>query len=88
MSKKFDLSLALKGSKVLTRDGRLVTDIKVVDEKAPHSASVVDDLGGEPYTQGITVVIHNKCGASVYPYYHDGGSHLYGGKTDADLVMA
>lgn len=88
MSSKFDLALALAGSPVTTKDGRTVTNIQIVNPDAPRSAQSVDELRGEQYVQGLTAVIHNLSGQHTYPFYHDGGSHLYGGKTEADLVMA
>lgn len=88
MSNEFDLTLALLGHPVQTKDGRKVTDIKMVDETAPHSADDVNETDGEEYSQGITGVIHNLSGLHTYPFYHNGGSHLYGGTTEADLVMS
>lgn len=88
MSKKFDLNLALNGASVTTKDGRKVTDIKVVNENAPFSAEDVDEFKGEEYIQGLTGVIHNLTGLHTYEFYHNGGAHLYGGNTQADLVMA
>ena len=87
MSNEFDLTLALLGHPVQTKDGRKVTDIKIVDENAPHSPHDVNEFLGEEYSQGITGVIHNLTGLHTYPFYHNGSSHLYGGTTEADLVM-
>lgn len=83
---KFDLKSALNGAEVRTRDGRKVTEIRVVDITAPYSASNVDEYAGEEYKQGLLADIENKNGKSTYPFYHSGESHKYGLETDADLT--
>ncbi|MGD1524271.1 hypothetical protein [Vibrio owensii] len=87
MKREFNLQLALAGHAVETRDGRKVSGVKETNKDAPYSAESVDEFNGEQYAQGVSAVIHNKCGKSTYPFYHDGGAHLYGGRTEADLVM-
>ncbi len=82
----FDLEAALNGSEVRTRDGRKVTDVKIFDDGAPKSADEVDEYNDEVYFKGMSVVIHNVGGLHRHEYYHDGGSHLYGLATDADLT--
>lgn len=87
MSKlNFDLNAALNGASVQTRDGRTVTDIKIVTHDAPHSAESVDELNGGEYIMGIEAKIHNKHFSDTYPFYHSGGSHKYGIETGADLT--
>lgn len=91
MSTKFNLELALKGHPVSTKDGRKVTDFKIIDDDAPKSAKdvreYVDNANHKKYYQGITAVLHNNNNTGVFPFYHDGGSHLYGSETQCDLVM-
>ncbi|ELP5902508.1 hypothetical protein QTV49_004548 [Vibrio vulnificus] len=82
----FNLELALSGATVVTRDGRLVTDIKIINESAPKSAKEANDNDLE-YEQGIEVTIHNSNFSDRYSYYHNGGSHKYGLDTDADLFL-
>jgi hypothetical protein len=84
MKNSFDLKKALAGHSVFTRDGRKVTNIRVVNQDAPKS---VREVHNEKYIQGIEGTIHNLSGPSVYPFYHDGGSHKYGGSTLSDLIM-
>ena len=86
VAKSFDLQLALNGRKVKTRDGRNVSHVTLVNNHAPKSAEDVND--SENYTQGIVATIHNTLGESRFKFYHDGGSHKYGGENGADLVMA
>tara|TARA_Y100000310_G_scaffold227068_1_gene229253 strand:+ start:62 stop:406 length:345 start_codon:yes stop_codon:yes gene_type:complete len=83
----FDLESALKGAIVITKDGRKVTDIKIVDANAPFSADCVDEYSTEEYRQGVSAVIHNATGQHEYPFYHNGGAHIYGGDNPADLVI-
>lgn len=88
----FDLTKALKGEPVTTKDGRKVSNIRVVNKSAPKSAkeasSLDYDVEYDAFEQGLMATIHNTCGDSDYHYYHDGGAHRYGGKTNADLQMA
>ena len=80
--KKFNLEAALGGAKVQTRDGRNVSGIHVVsdDRKTMYSH--------EPQpVQGLRATIHNSHGEGEYPFYKNGGAHLYLGDNAADLVM-
>jgi hypothetical protein len=89
--KQFDLTKALNDEPVTTQDGRKVSNIRVANASAPKSATEASsldyDVEHNAFQQGLIVTIHNTSGESDYHYYHDGGSHLYGGKTDADLQM-
>ena len=80
--KAFDLQSALNGAKVRTRDGRTVTNVKVICDDV-----IFDDGVQSEYTQGLTAEIHNACGVCTYPFYHNGGAHKYLGQNDADLFM-
>lgn len=82
----FDLRAALQGAEVRTRDGRKVTDVRVVNTTAPYSPSNVDEYSGQQYVQGIRATIHNEHFKDEYAFYHSGESHLYGIETDADLT--
>ena len=86
MNNIFDLEKALSGAPVQTKDGRKVTDIKVVLASAPRDSSYVDEYEGEEYIQGLTGVIHNTSGLDTYPFYHSGVAHKYGLATEADLT--
>lgn len=83
--KQFDLQLALAGAKVQTRDGRTVTDIKVVRDALPRTKEDVRRMW--VYIQGIRGTIHNFSGYHEYPFYHDGTAHKYLGDDSADLFM-
>lgn len=87
----FNLKEALGGAPVSTKDGRKVSNIRVVNEFAPKSSRESVDLEYESdsnaYQQGILLTIHNDDGKSDFPYYHSGESHRYGLPTDADLQM-
>jgi hypothetical protein len=89
---QFDLTKALNGIPVTTKDGRKVSNIRVVNTYTPRSAAEASsldyDVEHNAFQQGLIATIHNTCGESDYPYYHDGGAHLYGGNTSADLQMA
>jgi len=85
---EFDLELALQGNPVKTRDGRKVSDVKVIIEKAAYSASQIDEYNDEEYIQGLTAVIHNPTGQHTHSFYHSGGSHRYGLTTEADLTTS
>lgn len=87
----FDLKKSICGAVVMTRDGRKVTDIHVIDSMAPFNirAAVGDD---ENYTQGLEATIHNldakgNVSKDVFTFYHDGGAHIYGGENGADLML-
>lgn len=88
---KFDLKQALFGAEVRTRDGRHVTNVKVIDSMSPFSIrDAVDD--DENYKQGLEATIHNVNGSGnisedVFNFYHDGGAHIYGGENGADLMI-
>lgn len=83
----FNLKNALQGEPVVTRDGRTISNIRIVDNTAPKSANDVDEHNGEKYEQGLKADIHNTHHTSSYSFYHDGGSHLYGGENASDLMM-
>ena len=83
----FDLDLALSGSPVVTRDGRSVTDIRIINESAPKSAKEANDNDLE-YEKRIEVTIHNPDFSGRYSYYHNGGYHKYGLETEADLFLS
>ena len=80
--KVFNLTAALNGYPVQTRDGRKVTNIKVVSE------DIIFDNGVDSnYQQALIGDIMNNCGACTYPFYSDGVAHKYLLETGADLFM-
>jgi hypothetical protein len=87
----FNLEQALIGASVTTKDGRKVSNARVVNNSCPKSSREAADLdykvGGNAYQQGIVVTIENDEGGSDFPYYHSGEAHLYGLAVDADLRM-
>jgi hypothetical protein len=87
----FELTKALKGESVTTKDGRKVSNIRVARTCTPKSAAEANSIDyhvvHNAFQQGLIATVHNTCGKSDYPYYHDGGAHRYGGITDADLHM-
>lgn len=88
----FNLEQALKGTPVTTKDGRKISNIRVVNDSAPKSSREATDLdyksNKNAYQQGIVVTLHNDSGESDFPYYHSGEAHRYGLATNADLQMA
>jgi len=84
----FNLKDALNGAAVKTKDGRIVTDIKLTDSDAPRCFCAVDEYEGEVHHRGVSAVIHNKGGKDTFPFYHSGVAHKYGLATGADLIMA
>lgn len=88
----FNLKQALKGTPVTTKDGRNVSNIRVINDSTPKSSREAADLDYKSdknaYQQGIIVTLHNDNGESDFPYYHSGEAHRYGLATDADLQMA
>jgi len=79
---KFNLSDALNGAPVQTRDGRKVSNVKKVCEDV-----IFDDGVDSTYQQGLVAGIHNDHGLCTYPFYTNGGSHKYLGENAADLFM-
>ena len=78
----FNLKDALNGSPVKTRDGRKISNVRVVGVDA------INNLASEPEpTQALMAEIHNDCGLCDYPFYSDGIAHKYRGLTGADLMM-
>ena len=78
----FNLTAALNGADVITRDGRKVTNIKVIGK------DIVFDNGVKSnYQQALIGDIRNDCGACTYPFYSDGVAHKYLLETGADLFM-
>jgi len=78
----FNLEDALNGAEVQTRDGRKVTGIKVVSDDCKSM------YAHEPKPiQGLMASIHNDLGIMEFPFYKDGGAHLYLGENSADLFM-
>lgn len=87
-AKDFDLSRALSGEDVITKDGRIVVSIKEINPDAPFSAQEGAHLGGK-YIQGLEAMIREPDGSSSRKlFYHDGGSNKLGEESDDDLKMA
>jgi hypothetical protein len=80
--KTFNLILALAGHAVCTKDGRTVTNVKVVCDDF-----IEDDGVNSTYRQGLRADIHNDTFIDTYLFYHTGIASKYLGTCDADLYM-
>jgi hypothetical protein len=80
--KEFNLSKALEGCSVQTRDGRVVSNIKVVSEDV-----IYDDGVNSKYQQALVGDIHNTGGIHTHHFYSNGTAHKYLMETGADLFM-
>lgn len=81
--KKFNLKDAIVGKAICTRDGRTVTNVKVVCDDL-----IEDDGISSTYRQGLTADVHNTDCVGTYPFYHDGLASKYLGECGADLFMS
>lgn len=72
----------MSGKPVCTRDGRTVTNVKVVCDDL-----IEDDGVSSTYRQGLTADIHNDSFIGNYPFYHNGLASKYLGCSGADLFM-
>lgn len=87
--KPFDLNLAISGIKVETKDGRKVTDIKIINSKGAKTKT--EAFKNNNFIQAVSGIVHSnindQASESICYFYNDGTNDKYCESSNTDLVM-